>query len=140
MNVREMRQLIHDLPDDMEIEFAAGGEVVFVGANLVVNEWNTVYLGVDDEDMSESLMEWEAANAEDDEEISEEEMDDLNRRLEANRQNWPDPGLTDDDEWPEDREAFAQSLEKVENGDCCKIPDPKPVEEGTVDLAPTEMM
>lgn len=117
MNVREMRQLIHDKPDDFELEFGSDGVVYAIGANIVVNEWKTIYLGVDKEDLTESLIEWELSNSDED-------------------------SPADDDEWPEDREAFMESLAQAEDacpvGDVCTVSAPKPAEESTV--ADTELM
>lgn len=127
MNVREMRQLIHDQPDDMELEFGMDGEVYAIGGNIVVKEWNTIYFGVDKEDLTESLIEYEMSNSGEDEDLP----------------------PADDDEWPEDREAFMESLARAEDavptetkgtdvlGDCCQIPS-KPVEKEII--ADTELM
>lgn len=118
MKVRDMRQLIHDKDDDEDIEFAAGGECVVIDAHLYVPEWDTIYLGVEPEDIKESLIEWELANQGE----SEDE---------------------DDTPWVEDREAFMKALQEDEDlascGDMCTLPPPKEsVEEATP--SDTEMM
>jgi hypothetical protein len=59
MKVREMRQLIHDKDDNDEIEFAAEGVVYFIGANIYIPEWKTLYLGLEDKDMNEALIQYE---------------------------------------------------------------------------------
>lgn len=60
MNVRALRQAIMNLDDDIELAFAIDGEVLPIGAILAVPEWNEVYFGVDSQDVSETLMEYEA--------------------------------------------------------------------------------
>jgi len=119
MNIRELRQLIHDLPDDMEVEFGVDGTVYAIGANITVKEWNTIYFGVDKEDLTESMIEWEMSADEDDEGPS--ELDELT---------------------PEDREAFMEQMAKEDPcvGEVCTVP-PNPQTKGDKELAPeTEMM
>lgn len=118
MLVIEMRQLIHDMQDTDHIEFGVDGVVYAIDAHIKVNEWNTLYLGVDKEDLTESMIEHELSNS-----------DDIDTDSPA-----------DDDEWPEDREAFMQSLAKAEDaapvGDCCELP--KPAREDMWDRKPGE--
>ncbi len=115
MNMREWRQLTHHLDDDVELEFASEGEVVYIGHVMPVPEWSTVYLGIDEQDVVETLQQW---NTEDE-----------------------DSGAGDDDEWPEDRDAFMEALSKAEDtdtvrdctGEVCSVPPPpaKPMDEAT---------
>lgn len=103
MNIRELRQLIHDLPDDMNLEAAIDGTVWELDHVQVVKEWDTIYFGVNQEDLTESFMAWNS---------EQEESEDTG--------DWDpedEPGAGDDDEWPEDREAFQASLAKTEDVD-----------------------
>jgi hypothetical protein len=146
MNVRELRQIIHDLPDDMEVEFGADGDVCSIGASIVVKEWNTLYLGIEKGDLTESMIEWEHSDEEDIGDIDTPADDDeerLARALAASRAG--DPAyLQDDDQWPEDREAFLEAMARDQDlstdcGDVCTVPPPKTREREPAP-ADTEMM
>ncbi len=115
MNVLELRQMIHDLPDDCDVQFALDGEVYDINGKLHVNEWNTLYFGIDDEDLKDSMIEWSLENDDDED----------------------GPNYHEDDEEYVDRSAFEQQLEAAEAteptwegldkdckpvGECCTIP------------------
>lgn len=128
MKVREIRQLIHDKDDEVDIEFAAGGECVVIEASLWVPEWNTIYLGLDQTDINEAIVEQGLAD---------------------------EPGPGDDDEeeddapWVQDREEFMKALQKAEDvapmedmvcGDVCTLTPPKIQQVLEETCADTEMM
>jgi hypothetical protein len=84
MKVREMRQLIHDKDDNDEIEFAAEGVVYFIGANIYIPEWKTLYLGLEDKDMNEALIQYEhESSGEDDTELDNSTVEDREAFMEA---------------------------------------------------------
>lgn len=109
MKIVELRQLLQDLPDDMQIEFGAEGTVYGVDAAFPLPEWNTLYLGVEKEELAETLMEYEQDEMETDR-YADIDYDEGEADVQA------------------DRSAFQDKLEKAENEDevaCCPI-DTKP--------------
>lgn len=128
MKVREIRQLIHDKDDEVDIEFAAGGECVVIEASLWVPEWNTIYLGLDQTDINEAIVEQGLADEDGPGDDDEEE---------------------DDAPWVQDREEFMKALQKAEDvapledmvcGGVCTLPPPKIQQVLEETCADTEMM
>lgn len=145
MNKREIFQLLHDKPDNFEIEFGTDGVVYQIGAHQIVKEWNTIYLGVDKEDLTESLIEWEMS-------VGGEDGICQNPRCILDDGHLVDgtpceTGLSDDDEDIQDREAFMEALARDEDkvvdctGDVCTLPPRKGTDTLIVETNPTtEMM
>jgi hypothetical protein len=126
MKIRDVRQWIHDKDDDEDVEIAVEGVVYSLGTILHVPEWNTVYLGMDEDDLNDTLISYtheESGEADDDEEPSSDD--------EVTAEDMASGGF---------REEFLEALARDEDaavankakgtdvlGDCCQIPQKKEV-------------
>jgi len=103
MTKKDLFNFLLGQPDTMEIKFSSEGYTCTLGHAMAIPEWNTIYLGINSEDLSESLTCEIEAEAERSGAPSEDELNDRDAFLEALEtaevaKDWKGDPTTEDDD------------------------------------------